>query len=98
MTAVLEGEEAIYDYLSTTVYSDAVQAIKKSPSAFECWCDNLIISHIQTQKYNSFTLSPLAAYILAKENEIKTMRIVLSGKRNDISDHSIRERLREMYV
>jgi V/A-type H+-transporting ATPase subunit C len=98
MSAVLEGEEAIYDYLSVTVYADAVQAIKKSPSAFECWCDNLIISHIQTQKFNSFTLSPLAAYILAKENEIKTMRIVLSGKRNDISDHSIRERLREMYV
>ena len=98
VSAVLEGEDAIYDYLSATVYADAVQAIKKSPSAFECWCDNLIISHIQTQKYNSFTLSPLAAYILAKENEIKTMRIVLSGKRNDISDLSIRERLREMYV
>ncbi|MBP1755521.1 MAG: hypothetical protein H6Q59_1919 [Firmicutes bacterium] len=97
-SAATEGEEAIYEYLQNTVYADAVQAIKKSLSAFECWCDNLIISHIQIQKYNSFTLSPLAAYILAKENEIKTMRIVLSGKRNDISDLSIRERLREMYV
>ncbi len=96
--AVLDGEDAIYEYLALTVYADAVQALKKSPSAFECWCDNLIISHIQSQKYNSFTLSPLAAYILARENEIKTMRIVLSGKRNSIPDLSIRERLREMYV
>ena len=90
--------EAIYQYLSLTVYSDAVSALKESPSAFERWSDNLIIKHISPQKYNPFTISPLAAYILARENEIKTVRILLSGKRNDISDDSIRERLREMYV
>jgi len=96
--AALSSEEAIYEYLDVTVYAEAVQAIKESLLAFERWCDNLIMKHIRPQKYNSFTLSPLAAYILARENEIKTARIVLSGKRNEISDNSIRERLREMYV
>jgi V/A-type H+/Na+-transporting ATPase subunit C len=96
--AALNGEEAIYTYLESTVYSDAVAAIKESPSAFERWCDNLIIKHIQPQKYNPFTLSPIAAYILARENEIKSVRIVLSGKLNDLPEESIRERLREMYV
>lgn len=96
--AALSGEEAIYEYLENTIYSDAVQAIKESPSAFERWCDNLIIKHIRPQKYNSFTLSPIAAYILARENEIKSVRIVLSGKLNDLPEESIRERVREMYV
>ncbi|MHB8131123.1 MAG: V-type ATPase subunit [Mobilitalea sp.] len=96
--ATIEGVEAIYEYLSFTVYADAVPALKESPSAFERWSDNLIIKHIRPQKYNPFTISPLAAYILARENEIKTVRILLSGKRNEISDDSIRERLREMYV
>lgn len=96
--ASLSGEEAIYDYLSVTVYADAINALKESSSAFERWCDNLIMKHIRPQKYNSFTLSPLAAYVLARENEIKTVRILLSGKRNNIADESIRERLREMYV
>ncbi|MDF2942071.1 MAG: hypothetical protein K0S01_929 [Herbinix sp.] len=96
--AALQGAEAIYQYLLNTVYADAVSALKESPSAFERWSDNLIIKHIRPQKYNPFTISPLAAYILARENEIKTVRILLSGKRNDISDDSIRERLREMYV
>ena len=94
----LNGMDFIYDYLSTTVYFDGVSALKESPQAFECWCDNLIIEYIKPQKYNPFTLSPLAAYLLARENEIKTVRILLSGKRNDISDELIRERLREMYV
>lgn len=96
--AALNGVEEIYNYLENTVYSDAVVAIKESPSAFERWCDNLIIKHIQPQKYNPFTLSPIAAYILARENEIKSVRIVLSGKLNDLPEESIRERLREMYV
>jgi V/A-type H+/Na+-transporting ATPase subunit C len=98
MNAALDSEEAIYDYLSTTVYSEAVQAIKESPSAFERWCDNVIMQHIKPQKYNSFTISPLAAYILARENEIKTVRIILSGKLNDLPENLVRERLREMYV
>lgn len=98
ITAALSSEEAIYDYLSVTVYADAIHALKESSSAFERWCDNLIMNHIRPQKYNSFTISPLAAYILARENEIKTVRILLSGKKNDIADDAIRERLREMYV
>ena len=94
----LEGMDAIYNYLSDTDYANGVPSLKESSQAFERWCDNRIIEYIRPQKYNPFTLSPLAAYLLARENEIKTVRILLSGKRNDISDDKIRERLREMYV
>jgi V/A-type H+-transporting ATPase subunit C len=96
--AALEDIDSIYNYLNSTDYTDAADAIKESSSSFERWSDNLIIRLIRPQKYNPFTVSPLAAYILARENEIKTVRILLSGKRNDIADSSIRERLREMYV
>ncbi len=97
-SAALESLEAIYQYLQFTDYSDAVEAIKESSSAFERWCDNRIMDLIRPQKSNPFTISPLAAYILARENEIKTVRILLSGKRNDIPDSAIRERMRDMYV
>jgi V/A-type H+/Na+-transporting ATPase subunit C len=96
--ATLEGKEAIFEYLENTVYSDAVNAIKESSTSFDKWCDNLIINHIKPQKYNSFTISPLAAYILARENEIKSVRVLLSGKHNNIPEDTIRERLRETYV
>ncbi len=96
--AAVSGLDAICEYLEKTPYADAVQEIKKSTSAFERWCDNLIIAYIRPQKYNPFTIAPLAAYILARENEMKSVRIILSGKLNNLSDESIRERLREMYV
>lgn len=96
--AVNEGFEGVLTYLGETVYDDAQVPLRTSMSAFECWCDNKIIELIKPQKYNPFTLSPLAAYILARDNEIKTVRILLSGKRNEIPDGAIRERLRDMYV
>ena len=43
---------------------------------------------MQPQKYESFSVGPLVAYVLARENEIKTVRIILSGKQNGFSDDS----------
>lgn len=96
--AALTGFDAICDYLSTSGFSDAAEAIKVSPSAFECWCDNYLIDMIRSQKYEAFTIGPIVAYVLARENEIKTVGIILSGKLNGLAEESIRERIREMYV
>ena len=96
--AAVEGLEAIASYLELTPYGEAVEELNHSPSAFERWCDNLLIRRIHPQRFNPFGIGPLAAYILARENEIKTVRIVLSGKLNHLPEESIRERVREMYV
>ncbi len=96
--AALSGKEALRDYLMGTAYAEGAQALLESPSAFERWCDNRIIQTISPQKYNAFTIGPVIAYVIARQNEIKTVRIILSGKLNDLPDDSIRERVREMYV
>jgi len=94
----LEGLHAICEYLETSVYSDAAAALKTSTAAFEAWGDSLIIERMKCQKYNPFTVAPLIAYILARENEIKSVKLVLQGKLFDLSEKAIRERMREMYV
>jgi len=96
--AASKSPDDLFEYLSYTKYQDSVNEIKKSLSAFEKWCDNQIMNHIKGQKSNPFTISPLAAYILARENEIKAVRIILSAKQNELSDNSVRERLRDLYV
>ena len=96
--AALGGMDAVREYLQGTEYTEGADALAESPSAFERWCDNRIIYTIRPQKYNSFSVGPIVAYVLARENEIKTVRIILSGKLNGLSDDSIRERVREMYV
>lgn len=96
--AAISGRDALNQYLSNTKYAHAVEELKKSPSAFERWCDNELMALIRSQKTNPFTIGPLAAYILARENEIKTVRLILSGKRNQLDEGAVKERLRELYV
>lgn len=96
--AALSGMDAICEYLTGTSYAGGAQALEESPSAFERWCDNRMIETIKPQKYNTFSVGPLVAYQLARENEIKTVRIILTGKQNEFPEEAIRERVREMYV
>lgn len=92
------GLDSVCSYLENAGFADAVRALKKSKSVFECWCDNQMIESIRSQKYNSFTLGPIIAYVLARENEIKTVKIILSGKMNGFDDEFIKERVRVMYA
>ncbi len=96
--AAASGFDAILDLLSGTTYDGAAEALRESPSAFERWCDDYLMDILRAEKYEVFTVGPLVAYILARENEIKTVGIILSGKANGLSDDSIRERIRVMYV
>ena len=96
--AALSGMDAICEYLRGTAYAEGADALAESPSAFERWCDNWIIQTISPEKYHAFTIGPVIAYVIARQNEIKTVRIILSGKQNELPDDSIRERVRKMYV
>ena len=96
--AALTGVEAIIEYLETTEYKNGAESLKKSFSAFECWCDNRIIELMKPQKRNPFTIGPVFAYLYARENEIKSVRNILMGKRSELAVDNIRERVREMYV
>lgn len=96
--AAAKGASAIYEMLRGTAYAGAVDALENSMADFERWCDNQMISLIRPQKTNYFSIEPLAAYILGRENEIKMVRLILSAKINNLSNDALRERLRDTYV
>lgn len=96
--AAMSGMEKLTEYIGKTIYAGGVEAFKVSMSQFEKWCDDLLIEKMRPQKYNPFGIDPIAAFVLARENEIKSVRIVLSGKLNQLPDRFIEERIREMYA
>ncbi|MEG1427053.1 MAG: V-type ATPase subunit [Oscillospiraceae bacterium] len=96
--AATKSLDDVFAYLSNTNYAQAAEKLKESASAFEKWCDDRMMDLIKKQKSNPFTIGPLMAYVLARQNEINTVRILLSGKLNGLDSSIIRERLRDMYV
>ncbi len=95
--AAAVGREEVYGFLERTDYRSAVEALKDSFSAFEKWCDDFIMSTLMNQKTNIQSSGPIVAFFLAKQNEIRTARIIMTAKANGFSDEVISERVRKMY-
>ena len=57
-----------------------------------------MIDSIRLELIHTFTIGPLVAYILARQSEISNVRIILTGKENDLPDSMIRERISKTYV
>lgn len=60
--------------------------------------DNYIIEHIKKSKFTNLGTEPIVAYIVARENEIRALRIILTGKKSNVHPEKIRERMRDVYV
>lgn len=60
--------------------------------------DNYMLDHIKKAKYISLGTEPIIAYIMARENEIRALRIILTGKKSNVHPEKIRERMRDVYV
>lgn len=67
-------------------------------SSFEKDSEDFLMKEARASKYVHFGPEPLIAYLIAKETEIKVIRIVMVGKINGVSPDAIRERLRDVYV
>lgn len=95
--AILEGEQELLSYLSSTAYREGVAAYQTSFAAFECWCDKALYRAVAGERGNSFSLGPLVAFFVARENEIKSLRFLFTGIKNQLSEEWILERMRVAY-
>lgn len=96
--AAVKGVDELIDYISTTSYSEAAEYMKTSATALEKWCDDILMSHIENAKYICLGIEPLIAFYIAKDAEIKNVRIILSCKHNKLPPEAIKERVRKLYV
>lgn len=76
---------------------EAFQATKRL-SDLEKHMDNYLLEINKSSKFVTFGPEPIFSYIVAKETEIKTLRIIMVSKLNKLSPDAIRERLRDLYV
>lgn len=98
VSAAEGGQERLLEYMRDTAYSDGEQYVKKGASEFEKWCDDRIMTFMDTAKYDSFSAAPIIAYAYAKTSEIKTIKFILSAKKSGFDNDTIRERVRRLYV
>ncbi|MDR2939202.1 MAG: V-type ATP synthase subunit C [Clostridiales bacterium] len=72
--------------------------VTKSLSLFEKLLDDYLVTLLKKVKYIPFGPELIFAYIANKENEIRQLRIIFTGKRSGIPAEKLKERLRENYA
>jgi len=93
-----EAPSAVADALRYTRYARLAEEGLKQGSRFELLGDNFIMGFLKSVRHKAFGPEPVIAYILAKETEVRNLRVILTGKINGLPPAAIRERLRDTYV
>jgi V/A-type H+/Na+-transporting ATPase subunit C len=99
-----EPLEVLVDRLAYTRYAkvveEGIQTYQKTDTLtrYEKLADDFLINYAKQAKYVTFGPEPIVGYLLAKENEIKMIRIIMVGKINHLPTEEIKERLRDVYV
>ena len=96
--AALSGTEGFFGFLETTNYANAAALLKDSAAQYEKWCDDVIMELADGARSQAFGSDPLAAYYIAKESEIKNLRILSVCKEFGADKETITERMRKLYV
>lgn len=59
--------------------------------------DDLLVNIMKPAKYRISGIEPLVGYLLAKDNEIKNLRLILNAKKQKVGSDKIIERVRSNY-
>lgn len=70
---------------------------KGSFTLLEKLCDDILMEQVKEAKGITFGLEPLVAFLIARQMEIKCIRILMTGKLAGMDPEVIRERMRETY-
>ncbi len=95
-----EMVQALSGYPVSDVFAAGVNALRNTGSLalYEKLMDDRLLSMTAAARYIALGPEPVIAYLMAKETEIKNLRIVFTGKINRLPENTIRERLRETYA
>ena len=76
----------------------AVEAAQQSgPQAVERARDNYLIRLAEQGRFDQDTVAPIVGYLLAREQEARCIRLILTAKRNGLPESIITERMRVLY-
>lgn len=96
--AALKGYEHVVSYIENGRFSSLAPYAAKSVTEFEKMSDNYVKQMLDVSKTVSFGPEPIISYYLAKETELKNLRIALSAVHARLDKNGAAERLRELYV
>ena len=87
------------EYLSSAAVVAAGALTGEKPMALlDKECDNAVVNYLKASRLVAFGEAHVIAYLIAFENEIVAVRMIMTARKAHLSEEKIMERLRESYV
>lgn len=83
--------------LSTKPYEEALNDVSISALSLEYLADLLKYQLLEKGRFEIEGPLPLARYLWGKEMEVKNLRLILTGRSNDLNPDLLKERMRPVY-
>lgn len=102
--AYTQTNEAVPKFFKNTKYGNKLEKkIEEAIQSGRTWVfgkylDNVLTSIISKYNKNIFSVEPVIGYLMQKESEARVVRMIMTGKLNNMSQDTIKERLRDIYV
>ncbi len=96
ISATAEGTDAVLEWLRLRD-EGAAESFKLSPSEFEKYADNRLMSVVRLAKFKTLGPDVMTGFVFAKLAEIRAVSMIATGIRTETDEEKIRERLRELY-
>ena len=82
--------DALKKALEDTAHGGAAQAVERAR-------DNYLIRLAERGRVDQDTVAPIVGYLLAREQEARCVRLIMTAKRNGLGEAIITERMRVLY-
>ena len=102
--AYSKGMDSVIAFIEASSYGKVLEPAMAplraggSLTLFEKLCDNYIVRLLDDARLVPFGIEPLVVYLIAKENEVKAVRIIIASRLAGVDGEQIKERLRESYA
>ena len=93
-----DGVEALREYLSTSEYSKGAELYFTNSALYDNWCEKKVLEIATGSGFTAFGFDPVCAYFYRKNNEIKTVKLILNAKKSGIPTDLLKERVMVAYA
>ncbi len=98
LVEAFDVEGGILELAKTFKYREMVEENIANIVGFERSLDEALVKILSESKDDMFSLGPIVYYLYAKELEIKTVGVILTGVQNNAPKSAIKERVRQIYA
>ncbi len=92
--------EKLIEKMKYTAYGELVlKAFEEDGLVkYETYADNFLLNIFKQSKYDMFSVAPIAGYYLGQLTEIKVVKLIIAGIKNNVDSKILKIRLRELYA